>query len=138
MTMNDPTRPGRRAALLCLDRSGSSISALCAIHCAATPMVATVLPLVGLGFLAGEGAETALASLSGLIGVASLGLGLRVHRSRLVAAMLLAGISLLVAGRLAERGHSEAAGTTLAVVGGLGIASAHLLSRRRSRTAPAR
>ena len=35
-----------------LDRSGASVSILCALHCALTPMVLTLLPAIGLGILA--------------------------------------------------------------------------------------
>lgn len=135
--MAESTRMGHHAALVCLDRSGASVSALCAIHCAATPLLSSLLPLIGLGLLADERAEMALITTSGLLAASSFWLGSQVHRSRLVAALLLAGFLLLASGRVAERGDCEATGMALAVVGGLGIASAHLLSLRRLLARPA-
>lgn len=83
-----------------LDKAGAMASFLCAIHCAIMPLVVTLLPLLGLSFLASEPVEWALLLLSAGFGTASLCLGFKEHRSRKVFAVLGMGIALLVAGRI--------------------------------------
>ena len=128
--MTIATRTGQRLALTCLDRSGASVSTLCAIHCALMPLVVALLPLIGLEFLADERTEVALLGLSVAIGLASLGLGFALHRHKRVAAALLVGFLLLASGRAAESAQAEVMGTTLTVGGGLSVAASHLMSRR--------
>ena len=40
-----------------VDTIGAFLSFSCAIHCVAMPLLVTILPLLGLGFLASERAE---------------------------------------------------------------------------------
>lgn len=55
-----------------MDAGGATASLLCAIHCALMPILVTLLPLVGLGFLASETTEWVVVALSGVLGVSSL------------------------------------------------------------------
>jgi hypothetical protein len=132
--MNGMTRSGERGVLAYLDASGASMSTLCAVHCVLTPMVVTLLPVIGLGILADERTELALLALSASLGLASLGLGYRVHRSRRAVVVLAAGLCLLISGRVAEGWEQERIGLTLIVGGGLVVASSHLLNRRLCRS----
>ncbi len=125
-----------RGVLPCLDASGASASTLCAIHCALTPMLASLLPAMGLGFLAGERTEIALLSLSAVLGVTSLGLGFRSHRSIRALVVLAAGLCLLSSGRIAEGWECEPIGMPLVVGGGLTVAASHLWNRRLCRSCP--
>jgi hypothetical protein len=43
-----------------LDLAGAVTSSLCGLHCALMPALAAILPMIGLGLLAGEATETAL------------------------------------------------------------------------------
>jgi MerC mercury resistance protein len=128
------TRSGERGVLVYLDASGASMSTLCAAHCVLTPMVATLLPVIGLGILVEERTEFALMALSASLGIASLGLGYRVHRSRRAVVVLVAGLCLLASGRVAEGWEYERIGLPLVVGGGLVVASSHLLNRRLCRS----
>jgi hypothetical protein len=110
------------------------MSTLCAIHCALTPMMATLLPVVGLGILAGERAEFVLLALSVSLGITGLYLGYRVHRSRRALFTLAVGLCLLASGRVAEGWECERIGMTLIVGGGLVVAASHLLNRRLCRS----
>ena len=56
-----------------LDKAGATASLACAVHCALMPLVVTLLPLVGLGFLADERTEWALLGLSAPAGVKQSG-----------------------------------------------------------------
>ena len=117
-----------------LDQAGTIASLTCAVHCAIMPLAITLLPLLGLTFLADERLEWGLLGLSGLIGVSSLCLGFREHRRRIALAVLAVGLSLLTLGRISEE-HQWGHGAVLVVVlGGMTIAASHLMNRHLCRT----
>ncbi len=116
-----------------LDAAGATASLLCAIHCALMPFVVTLLPLVGLSFLASETTEWLLLALSATLGISSLCLGFRAHRSRRALAVLAVGLALAATGRIAEHGGStpflpHLPGVALLVVGGVLVALSHGLN----------
>lgn len=113
-----------------LDKVGAAASLICAAHCALMPFVITLLPLLGLSFLANEGAEWTLLGLSALLGLSSLCLGFRQHRRGGVLIVLGAGLGLLVSGRVVEGRGAERIGVPLVIAGGCVIASSHFLNRR--------
>lgn len=113
-----------------LDRVGAMASLICAVHCAIMPLIVTLLPLLGLSFLADSRVEWALVGLSAVLGVTSLCLGYREHRSRRALGVLGAGLSLLALGRILEGMHIGPWGVPLVVLGGLLMAGAHLLNRK--------
>ncbi len=113
-----------------LDRVGATASLACAAHCAAMPLLTGLAPLIGMGFLASEQAELALAGLS--LGVGSLSLipsYARKHRQWRPLLLFAIGASLIITMRLlAEDGSRlEAPAMTL---GALLIAFAHMINRR--------
>jgi hypothetical protein len=117
-----------------LDRLGAAASLACAAHCAAIPLLIGLLPLVGLGFLAEERTEWALAGLS--IGVGSLSLipsYARKHRQWRPLLLFAFGASMVIAVRLLAKDGSrlEAPAMTL---GPLLIAFAHIVNRRLCRS----
>ena len=113
-----------------LDRAGATASFLCAIHCALMPLVITLLPLLGLSFLASEPVEWGLLLASASLGSLSLCLGFRQHQSRRAFVILGVALVLLVAGRISEAGHFGVWGTISMVLGGFAMMSAHLLNHR--------
>jgi hypothetical protein len=117
-----------------LDRAGATASLVCAVHCALMPLVITLLPLVGLSFLADERIEWALVGCSAILGVSSLCLGLREHGKRRALAVLSVGLALLVLGRMMEQLHLGAWGVVIVVLGGVTVAGSHLLNRRLCQT----
>ncbi len=117
-----------------LDRLGAAASLTCAAHCAAMPLLIGLLPLVGLGFLAKEQTEWALAGLS--IGVGSLSLipsYARKHRQWRPLLLFAFGASLIIVVRLLveEDSRLEAPAMTL---GALLIACAHMVNQRLCRS----
>ena len=113
-----------------LDRAGATASFLCAIHCAVMPLIITMLPLLGLSFLASEPVEWGLLAASATLGSWSLCLGFRQHRSRRVFLVLGAALAFLLAGRLFEEHQFGIWGPIAMVLGGLSMMSAHLLNHR--------
>jgi hypothetical protein len=117
-----------------LDRAGATASFICAVHCALMPLVITLLPLVGLGWLADERIEWALVIAAGIMGVSSLCLGYRVHRNRRAFAALSVALVLLASGRIAEHHKMGWIGVAMVVCGGLTMVIAHALNYKLCRT----
>jgi len=111
-----------------LDVGGAAASLMCALHCALLPLVVTLLPLVGLSFLAGEAVEWILLALSAALGISSLCLGYREHRSRRALSVLAIGLALLAVGRMIEHLELSSIGVPLLVAGGLIVAASHALN----------
>jgi hypothetical protein len=116
-----------------LDRIGAAASLACAVHCAVTPLIVGLLPLVGLSFLASEQAEWSLVGLSLCVGIWSLLPSYaRKHRHWRPLLIFASGAGLIIAVRLlAEEGSSLEAPAMVA--GALLIACAHLINRRLCR-----
>ncbi len=113
-----------------LDNAGMTASTLCAIHCAAVPLLITVLPLWGLEFLAAGWVELMMIGIALLIGSLSLGMSFMHHKKILPLLILLLGFSMIAAGHLPVLKVSEA---IVVPAGGLTIAAAHLINWRFTR-----
>jgi hypothetical protein len=88
-----------RFAAIPWDAIGFSASTLCAIHCAAMPLLLTALPLAGLKFLAHPAIEAAMLVLSLMIGATSLRHGYRKHHRKFTALLILiTGFAMIFAG----------------------------------------
>jgi hypothetical protein len=112
-----------------LDQLGMVASLACAIHCAALPLVATLLPLLGLEFLANPTVEMVMIGLSLIIGIWSLTGSYPLHKKRAPMLVLLAGFSFIALGHFLF----ETAEAVLIPIGGFTIAAAHYLNWRGSR-----
>ena len=117
-----------------LDKAGAAASLTCAVHCAIMPLVITLLPLLGLTFLADERLEWGLLALSASLGVSSLCFGFREHGSRRALVILAVGLSLLALGRISEEREWGRWAVPVVVLGGCTVAASHLLNRRLCRT----
>lgn len=116
-----------------VDNIGVFVSSACAVHCLALPLVVTFLPLVGLGFLAGEPAEYAIIGAV-LLAVGSVVAGVRYHRRWRAFLTLVLAVGVIVTGFLAAEGNFE---VVLHVAGGVLLATTHLVNRHLCRTCPA-
>jgi hypothetical protein len=109
-----------------LDQIGMTASTLCAIHCAIVPVLLTVLPLAGLGFLANPLFEWGMILLALLLGVSSIFLSyLHTHKRLLPLLMLLTGFAIIIAGHIYLHGWAEG---IIVPTGGLTIAAAHFVN----------
>jgi hypothetical protein len=112
-----------------LNRLGAAASLTCAAHCATMPLLAGLLPLVGLGFLTSENTELALVGLS--LGLGSLSLlpsYARKHRQWQPLLLFAFGASLILVVRLSAEGSRLEAPTM--ALGALLLTCAHLVNRR--------
>ncbi len=115
-----------------VDNIGVIVSTACAIHCLALPMVVTFLPLLGIGFLAGEPAEYAIIGAV-LLAAGSVVAGVRHHRRWRAFLTLVLAVGVIVTGFLAAEGSFE---VILHVTGGVLLATTHLVNRHLCRTCP--
>jgi hypothetical protein len=111
-----------------LDRIGMTASTLCAIHCAAVPLLITFLPLAGLGFLANPWVEWSMILLALIIGVSSISMSyMRTHHRILPIVLLVTGFVLIGLAHLFLTGWMEA---FIVPAGGFTIAAAHFINQR--------
>jgi hypothetical protein len=113
-----------------LDRVGATGSMLCAVHCAALPLLLAIAPAIGAGF-ANHAFEVGFIAFASLLGLTSLILGYRRHRVGRALLLLVPGIALLWSAVLSERLHESTIAHAVAMaVGGTMVACAHLLNLR--------
>ena len=97
----------------------------------AAPLLMTVLPIIGLGFILAESTELVMVASAGGIAIGSLTWGFRHHRKRRIFLMLGGALMLIIIARL---GVSENAEVIFTVLGGLLLMGAHLVNRHLCRT----
>lgn len=112
-----------RDKILWLDHTGIAASLACAVHCAALPLVTTLIPLVGLTFLANPLVEIFMLTLSLCIGMLALLSAYRLHQQKLPLFILLSGFLCVGLGH-----YLTYAEVFLIPTGGLLIAAAHLFN----------
>jgi hypothetical protein len=108
-----------------LDGCGALVSASCAVHC----VVAGAAPVLfaGFGVLHSERFEWALSGTALVFGLLSALVAYRAKRPPWLLMLFVAGIVLVVTGRVAEEALGSGA---VAISGGITLAMAHLLQLR--------
>lgn len=125
------------------DRVGATASFLCAVHCALLPFVLTLLPLIGLGFLAGHQFERDFVIFAIALALFALVSGYRRHRQRLPLSLAGPGAALLLFGVTVAEAYPIAIHSALVATGGTMVATAHFMNlwydrRHDHRHAPTR
>jgi hypothetical protein len=111
------------------DRVGATASFLCAIHCALLPFVLTLLPLLGLGFLAGHRFERDFVLFAASLALFALVGGYRRHRYPLPLCLAVPGLALLVLGVIwVSEDRHIIVHSVMVTCGGLLVASAHFVN----------
>ncbi len=105
-----------------LDKIGISASVLCAIHCAFLPILITMLPLLGIGFLLKGWTESLMIILSILIAGVSIGSSYKIHQKCLPLVLLMIGLVLILVAHLFLPENLE---HIVLPAGGLTVATAH-------------
>jgi hypothetical protein len=112
---------------LWLDSLGMTVSFACAIQCSLFPLLTGVLPLLGLGFLAGAETERVLLMVSVVLAIGGFCFGFRYHKRYYIFMFLIAGLALIFTGRISVDENLE---LPFVVSGTLLLASGHILNRR--------
>lgn len=118
------------SALRQADRAGFAASLLCAVHCAALPLVLALLPALGLGAGGWIDFDQAFVVFATLLGATTLTLGWRRHRAFHAWLLLVPGLAMVWTGaftRLHDHGITHAVVMT---TGGVLLACAHLINLR--------
>jgi hypothetical protein len=118
-----------------IDRLGAGVSFVCAIHCAIVPFAATILPLLGIGFLADERIERTVLFTSIALACASVCWGIRLHRQRRILLLFGAALFLIMGGHQFGQGTTE---IVPVVMGAALFSSGHLLNRHLCRSCKTR
>lgn len=113
-----------------MDSLGTTVSIACAIQCTLFPLLISVLPLLGLGFLAGDGIEKVFIATSIVLAAGSFSWGFRYHRRFYIFLFLVSGLALILTGRVWVADGFE---IPVVVSGTLVLTSGHLLNRRLCR-----
>lgn len=114
-----------------LDRFGATGSLVCALHCALIPLALAAIPSLGLSVWLGRGLEQVFVLFASLLGVFSLVLGYRRHRTFRALGFLLVGLGALWAGLLYAPLHQSVIPHAVAMTfGGTLVGIAHLLNLR--------
>jgi hypothetical protein len=114
-----------------IDRCGTSASLACAIHCAVVSVAATMLPVLGLGFVADPRVEVIMLGSSFVLASASMCCGIRVHGEYRILVVFAAALSLMAIGHNFLDGLTE---TFIIVTGASLVACGHILNRYLCRT----
>ncbi len=110
-----------------IDSLGTTVSVACAIQCSVFPLLVGVLPLLGLGFLLGDGVEKTFIATSIVIALSSFTWGFRYHRRSHIFVFLVSALALIGAGRFWVDERYE---TPIVICGTLVLATGHFLNRR--------
>jgi hypothetical protein len=113
-----------------VDNVGACLSFTCAIHCMATPLLITVLPLVGLGFFLSESVELVIIAVTAGLAVGSLTWGYQHHRKWQIFLIL---SSAFVCIFIAHFRVPEQYESVFMACGGILLMVGHLLNRRLCR-----
>jgi hypothetical protein len=109
-----------------IDFIGITASTLCAVHCAITPLLLSILPLIGAEFLDNPMVEYTLIFSSMTIAIVSMSMGFfRHHRKILPALIMIGGFGLILISRIVENKLAE---IILSASGGLSIALSHYIN----------
>ena len=120
-----------RSSFHLADRFGFAASMLCAIHCAALPLVLALLPSFGIGVWLGEGFEQAFVLFATLLGLFTMAWGYRRHRAVRALWLLLPGLAVLWVGVLYAPLHETLVAHAVAMtLGGTLVGLAHLANLR--------
>ncbi len=116
------------------DRVGFAASMLCAIHCAAMPLLLAILPTLGLGAGGWVDLDQAVVVFATLLAAGTLTIGWRRHRAYRAWGLLLPALGLLWFATFgpfhAHGGMEGALHAGMMVAGGLLLAAAHLTNMR--------
>lgn len=112
------------------DRLGFSAAWLCALHCALWPLALALLPAIGVWSWAGL--EQGFVAFAAVLGITSLTIGVRRHRTFRAFWFLLPGLALLITAAMTHVHDHVVLHAVMMTAGGLLVGLAHLINLRLS------
>jgi len=110
-----------------LDASAVAISALCAIHCLALPVLLVLFPLLGATVMTDESLHVMLLWVILPTSVIAIGLALPRHKDAWAIGLIGLGLLILVLGAFWAHDHAEPwVDTAMSVSGGAILAAGHI------------
>lgn len=111
------------------DKTGTTVSWLCAVHCLAMPFIISFLPLVGISFLAHEGIEYIIIGISVVIALISLlPAYFKQHRKIRTLLLFVSGICFIIFADILFK-ESLFGKITFVLIGASLVTSAHFINR---------
>lgn len=115
------------------DKTGATVSWVCAVHCLAMPFIISFLPLLGISFLAHEGIEYIIIGFSIVIALVSLlPAYFRQHRKIRTLLLFISGICFFIFADILFE-ESLTGKITFVLIGASLVTSAHFINRRLCR-----
>lgn len=111
-----------------LGKAGNCMSTLCLIHCVAFPLIAGILPAIGMSFLLTGFAEHAI--IWSAIGFSALGMCWGYHKHRKLKLFILPFFLLLLAIGYFQLAAISPNHVLLMILGGLTLAMGNFLNRK--------
>lgn len=115
-----------------LDWLGAGASFVCALHCAALPILLALTPFVSTHWLASHTFDTWAVSIALVFGAAVIGAAYCTHRWRMTLALYVSAALLMMAGAFFVH-EPDLLHASLLATGGILLASAHVVNRRSAR-----
>jgi len=118
-----------------LDTSAVAISALCAVHCLALPVLLVLFPLLGATFMVDEHFHELLLWVILPTSVIAVGLARLNHRDTAVLVLVITGLAFIIGAALWAHNNAPAwVDTAMSVTGGLILAAGHIRNFRICRS----
>ena len=130
MQANSSITPDMQPSNLSWDSYGGIASTLCVVHCLTISFAPAIIDNVSFLSANNELFEWGFFGLAVLFGLTSATVGIRKHRNVLVLGSFVAGLSILVLGRLGEAMSLFEGGEALSIAGGIFLFIAHMYSSR--------
>lgn len=118
------------------ERLGLMATGVCAVHCALTPLLVSLLPMMGLGALLNPRVEWALVGLAIALGAGTIVPAYRHHHHRVAPVVLFVIGAACLLGAHAIVPHGSIAEIPTAFLGALGLSSAQIVNARLRHTCP--
>ena len=119
-----------------LDTTAVAVSALCALHCLALPVLLVLFPLLGAGIMSDESFHQMLLWVILPTSVIAVGLAMGRHRDAWVFGLVAAGLLLLLVAAIWAHDHAPLwVDKTLSVIGGAILAAGHIRNFNLCRSA---
>lgn len=118
------------------ERLGLMATTVCAVHCALTPLLVSILPVIGLGALLNPQVEWALVTLALALGAATIVPAYRHHHHRATPLLLFGVGALCLIAAHTVVGHGSVAEVPTAFLGAVALTSAQIVNARLRHTCP--